>query len=229
MLPFGPPEPTSLLFAGDTHNNDLPWKQVVLPAAHKHQVGGIVQLGDFGCWPLTGGGRGYLAWLSSEVDDSGLWIVLADGNREDHRALLQLAGRADGFVEVTARIRWAPRRLRCTCPGVRLRALGGVHPIDRQRRKLDSGRWGWFKKKRITPEQARRASAGGPTDVQITHDDPLGAQLRVRLEGVPKHSPGTQQSVRRLQVVADATKPKLLGRPLQVVHVTCTPFTGPHL
>ena len=34
----------------------------------------------------------------------------------------------------------------------------------------------------------------------------------MRLAGVPKYSPGTQQSLRLVQEVAEATKPKLLLR-----------------
>ncbi|MGA9776510.1 MAG: hypothetical protein WBU92_11430 [Candidatus Dormiibacterota bacterium] len=49
--------PTRLLVAGDTHGNHLPWERVLLPAARKHRVEGIVQLGDFGYWPLTGEGQ----------------------------------------------------------------------------------------------------------------------------------------------------------------------------
>ncbi|MHB8394875.1 MAG: hypothetical protein ACYDC5_10310 [Candidatus Dormibacteria bacterium] len=46
-LPGGP---TRLLVVGDTHGNHLHWKHVVLPATRKHQMSGIVQLGDFGYW-----------------------------------------------------------------------------------------------------------------------------------------------------------------------------------
>jgi hypothetical protein len=48
----------------------------------------------------------------------------------------------------------------------------GAYSIDRQYRKLDSGRWGWFKEEVITPAQAKRATAGGPADVLPTHDAP---------------------------------------------------------
>ncbi|MDA8332489.1 MAG: metallophosphoesterase [Candidatus Dormibacteraeota bacterium] len=210
MRPPIPGNPKRLLVAGDTHGNWLHWKHVLLPAAHEHQVEGIVQLGDFGYWPLTGEGRDYLAWLSSELDDADSWIVFVDGNHEDHKALRQLPRRPDGFVEVTDRIVWAPRGHRWTWGGVRFLALGGAYSIDRQYRKLDSGRWGWFKEEVITSEQAKLASAGGAVDVLLTHDAPLGAQPRVRMEGVPKHSPGAQHNLGLVQEVAESTEPKLL-------------------
>ncbi len=210
MLPPITAEPARLLIAGDTHGNWLHWKHVLLPAAREHQVDGVVQLGDFGYWPLTGDGRDYLKVLTGRLAKADLWVVFVDGNHEDHKALLELPRRPDGFVEVTDRILWAPRALRWTWQGVHFLALGGAFSIDRQRRKLDSGRWGWFREEMITPEQAKRAAAGGPTDVLLTHDAPLGARPRVRLEGVPKYSPGTQQSLRLVQEVAEATKPKLL-------------------
>ncbi len=137
-----PGDPTRLLVAGDTHGNHMHWKHVLLPAARKHQVDGIVQLGDFGYWPLTGEGLNYLAWLSAELDDDDLRVIFVDGNHEDHKALRQLPARADGFVEVTDRILWAPRGHRWTWQGVRFLALGGAYSIDGQYRKLDSGRWG---------------------------------------------------------------------------------------
>lgn len=137
-----PSDPIRLLVAGDTHGNQLHWEHVLLPAAREHQVDAIVQLGDLGYWPLTGEGLDYLAWLSAELDDADLSVIFVDGNHEDHRALRQLPARPDGFVEVTDRILWAPRGHRWTWQGVRFLALGGAYSIDRQYRKLDSGRWG---------------------------------------------------------------------------------------
>ena len=200
-------DPTRLLVAGDTHGNHLHWKHVLLPAAREHQVDGIVQLGDFGYWPLTGEGLNYLAWLSAELDDDDLRVIFVDGNHEDHKALRQLPTRPDGFVEVTDRILWAPRGHRWTWQGVLFLALGGAYSIDRQYRKLDSGRWGWFKEEVITPEEAQQAIAGGPADVLLTHDAPAGALPMV---AGGRHDPATLQSARHVQAVAEATKPQLL-------------------
>ena len=204
-----PGDPTRLLVAGDTHGNWLHWKNVLLPAARKHQVDGIVQLGDFGYWPLTGEGLNYLAWLSAELDDDDLRIVFVDGNHEDHKALRKLPTRPDGFVEVTDRILWAPRGHRWAWQGVRFLALGGAYSIDRRDRKLDSGRWGWFKEEVITPEQAKLAIAGGPANVLLTHDAPTGA-LPTLVGMLTRYDPYTLQSARHVQEVAEATKPKLL-------------------
>ena len=109
-----PGDPARLLVAGDTHGNWLHWTRVLLPAAPKHHVGGIIQLGDFGYWPITGEGRDYLAWLSAELDDDDLTVIFVDGSHEDHKALRQLPTRPDSFVEVTDRILWAPRGRRST-------------------------------------------------------------------------------------------------------------------
>ena len=209
MLPPVPGNPKRLLVAGDTHGNYLHWEHVLLPAAREHQVGGIVQLGDFGYWPLTGEGRDYLAWLSSELDNSDSWIVFVDGNHEDHKALLQIPPRADGLVEITDRILWAPRAHRWTWQGVRFLALGGAFSIDRQWRKLDSGRWGWFKEETITQEQAERAMAGGLADILLTHDAPMQALPR-NSETPERYEESTLESARHVQEVAGATKPKLL-------------------
>ena len=124
-----------------------------------------------------------------------------------NKALRDLPSRPDGFVEVTDRILWAPRGHRWTWQGVRFLALGGAFSIDRRDRKLDSGRWGWFKEEVITAEEAQRAIAGGPADVLLTHDAPVGALPMV---AGGRYDPATLQSARHVQEVASATKPKLL-------------------
>ena len=62
----------------------------------------------------------------------------------------------------------------------------------------------------ITPKQAQRAIAGGPADVLLTHDAPLGALPQMTAYGPVKFLPGVQQSAGRVREVAGATKPKLL-------------------
>lgn len=229
MLPPIPGNPKRLLVAGDTHGNCLHWKHVLLPTAQEHQVEGIVQLGDFGYWPLTSEGRDYLAWLSSELDNSDSWIVFVDGNHEDHRALLQLPRRPDGFVEVTDRILWVPRAHRWVWSGTRFLAVGGAFSIDRQRRKRDSGRWGWFEEETITSEQAQLALADGPADVLLPHDAPKGAMPKVKLSDIGRYAPEGVAHARRAQEVAGATKPKLLihGHWHQFQEVTLRPARTP--
>ena len=204
-----PDDPSRLLVAGDTHGNWLHWKHVLLPAAHEHRVDGIVQLGDFGYWPLTGDGRDYIKVLTGQLAKADLWVVFVDGNHEDHKALLQIPPRADGLVEITERILWAPRAHRWAWSGIRFVALGGAFSIDRRYRKLDSGRWGWFEEETITAEQAERAIASGPADVLLTHDAPVDA-LPKGSETPEKYEESTLEGTRRVQAVAVATKPKLL-------------------
>jgi hypothetical protein len=103
--------------------------------------------------------------------------------------LRQLPTRPDGFVEVTDRILWAPRGHRWTWQGVRFLALGGAFSIDRQYRKLDSGRWGWFKEEVITP---RAGEAGHSRRADRTQEANYRAPNERRL---PKHisdCPGAQ-------------------------------------
>lgn len=205
-----PDDPSRLLVAGDTHGNWLHWKHVLLPAAHEHRVGGIVQLGDFGYWPLTGEGRDYIKVLTGRLAKANLWVVFVDGNHEDHKALLQIPPRADGLVEITERILWAPRAYRWAWSGIRFLALGGAFSIDRRYRKLDSGRCGWFEEETITPAQQERAIAGGPADVLLTHDAPEVGMPKVKLSDIGRYAPEGVTNARRVQAVAEATKPKLL-------------------
>jgi Icc-related predicted phosphoesterase len=62
----------------------------------------------------------------------------------------------------------------------------------------------------ITPEQAKRAIAGGPADVLLSHDAPVGALPQATAYGPVKLMPGVQQSAGLVREVAEATKPKLL-------------------
>jgi hypothetical protein len=145
-----PGDPTRLLVAGDTHGNWLHWQRVLLPAARKHQVGGIVQLGDFRYWPMTGEGLDYLAWLSAELDEDDVRVIFLDGNHEDHKTLRQLPTRPGGIVDhgpypldsARPSVHLARRPLPCSwwgllnrpaVPEAGLRALGvvqgrGYHP-----------------------------------------------------------------------------------------------------
>jgi len=84
-----PGDPTRVLVAGDTHGNLWHWTCVRLPAARLHQVDGIVQLGDFGSWPLTRDGADYLRALEHALAADGRWVVFLDGNHENHLALHQ--------------------------------------------------------------------------------------------------------------------------------------------
>jgi predicted phosphodiesterase len=204
-----PGDPKRLLIAGDTHGNYLHWKNILLPAAREHHVDGIVQLGDFGYWPLTADGREYVEVLTGQLAKANLWIVFVDGNHEDHKALLQLPARADGLVEITPSILWAPRGHRWTWHDVRFLALGGAFSIDRKFRKLDSGLWGWFEEETVTAAQAQLAMEGGPTDVVLTHDAPMGALPQDSHTPV-KYEPATLESAKHIQAVAETTKPKLL-------------------
>ncbi len=208
MLTSLPGDPTRVLVAGDTHGNLLHWEHVLLPAARAHQVDGIVQLGDFGYWPLTTDGRDYLAALERQLHDDGRWVVFIDGNHEDHLALRQCSPRADGFVPITPHILWAPRAHRWTWQGVRFLALGGAYSIDRRDRTLNSGRWGWFAEETITAEQAAAATVDGPADVLLVHDAPRGAIPQVLW--APRYAPSTLESARHVQAVAEATQPALL-------------------
>ena len=208
MLTSLPGDPTRVLVAGDTHGNLLHWEHVLLPAARAHQVDGIVQLGDFGYWPLTRDGAAYLRELDHALAADGRWLVFIDGNHEDHLALRQFSPRSDGFVPITPRILWAPRGQRWTWQGVRFLALGGAYSIDRQGRTLNSGRWGWFEEETITAEQAAAAIAGGPADVLLAHDAPRGAIPQVLW--APWYAPSTLACADHVQAVAVATQPRLL-------------------
>jgi len=206
-------DPSRLLVAGDTHGNWVHWQQILLPAAREHKVDGIVQLGDFGYWPLTSDGRDYLAWLSAQLDEHDSWVVFVDGNHEDHKALLQLPTRPDRFVEITDRILWAPRGHRWTWQGVQFLALGGAFSIDRAARKLDSGRWGWFKEEVLTERQAAKAKRDGPCDVLLTHEAPAETVPQLMRHAIVPggyRPPQAMVSARLVQEVAETTIPKLL-------------------
>jgi hypothetical protein len=167
--------PGRVLVAGDWHGN-REWalnviKRVpeLLPGEQKRLV---LQLGDFGIWPGTGG-RQYLGAVAAvlELMNAELWFV--DGNHEDFPQLARMAAGTlpDGRVVVHTNIYHLPRGHRWQWHGRTWLACGGGVSLDRAGRV--EGR-DWWPQEEITGEQETAIIAGGHADVMVCHDCPSG-------------------------------------------------------
>ncbi|MCP9964555.1 metallophosphoesterase [Actinomadura madurae] len=196
---------------GDWHGNAAWARSVIrrLPELLPDESPRIVlHAGDFGIWPGPQGWA-YLRGLDLDLARVGgvLWFV--DGNHEDHPRLAELpdAGHQGGHGRVSDRIFHLRRGHRWTWHGRTWLALGGAVSLDRAVRAEGMS---WWPEEEIAEEEARRAIAGGPADVMLTHDCPA----RVAHEFSPLPSFWDGEDLKRsdahrelLQTVVDAVKP----------------------
>lgn len=153
-----------LAFAGDWHMNGS-WGARGVYYASDLGAQWIVHCGDFG-YTFD---RRFLDQVDQALQerDMGLWF--ADGNHEDFVKLSRWPRSRFGTRPLTERISHLPRGFRWSWGGVQFMAMGGAYSVDQ------SGRipWReWWPHETITDQEARRAVAGGPVDVLVTHDAP---------------------------------------------------------
>jgi predicted phosphodiesterase len=170
-FPFA--EPARIGFAGDWHGNSA-CAGVVLAAAARSGADVVVQLGDFGLWPGRIGKR-YLTEVSRHAVDTGMPVLVVDGNHEDFDRLDALPiDPATGLRRLADQIWHLPRGSRWQWGTVRFGALGGATSLDRPHR--EPGR-SWWPQEAITQEQAAVMVAGGELDVLVAHDCPSGVNI----------------------------------------------------
>jgi hypothetical protein len=206
--------PGRILVAGDWHGNRQ-WALNVIKRVPQLLAGErarlILQLGDFGIWPGSGG-RSYLNAVSAALRqvDAELWFV--DGNHEDFSELARLAGdqRQDGRVAVAPRTYHLPRGHRWEWHGRRWLACGGAVSVDKALRRAG---YDWWPQEEITAEQEAAVSAAGTTEVLVCHDCPSGvahAFPRPPAEWDAADLARSQAHRARLQRITDAVRPAYL-------------------
>jgi hypothetical protein len=186
-----------ILFVGDTHGNSA-WLDLVIEEAENHNVGWIMQLGDFGYWEHKNSGVMFLAFLQDKLESTNQQLVWLDGNHENHPVLRRTYGPSaekhqthseHGFWRIRNRIWHASRGHRWTWDDVTFLALGGAYSIDQycsHHRYATSYPKGcpscrvpgksWWPQETITEDEMALAKAGGLVDVMVTHDCPDGVQ-----------------------------------------------------
>ncbi len=167
-----------MLLVGDIHGSVDFWSGMCGLAADLG-VDTIVQLGDFGFWPPLTRLERWVEAISEPLRHFGLKARALDGNHDWHPGVRrQFPIAANGLRPVTDVLDWADRGARWEWHGRRFAALGGAVSIDMDYRVAPGDSQGrpesWWPTEAITGDEYDRLVAGGPCDVLLTHDAPLG-------------------------------------------------------
>lgn len=163
----------NVMFLGDTHGSKY-WTRRAITWAAENGIDRLVQVGDFGFWPRTNNGQDFLKETGKASQKAGVPLYFIDGNHEDHLYLDSMRVRVEdngGFITYGKYpITYIDRGTRWGWGGTWFGAFGGAYSIDRSRRVLESGRYGWFRNE--TPDESKITDLG-KVDVLITHDSPI--------------------------------------------------------
>lgn len=211
-------DPEIVGVAGDWHGSSLHGRQAIQYAAMKG-ASLIVQCGDFGLWPGTGG-QDYLRVLNKACEQNNVDVWWLPGNHEDYDQIaeIELAGTDEPItMGKYSRLHYLPRGVRWQWWGKNFMALGGAISVDRKWRIEGESYWPAEVLTDADVEHALREPHG--MDVIFSHDCPQG----VMIPGIgpdSKQRPGemiwpadvmyeSQQSRLKLRKVWSVHKPQL--------------------
>lgn len=161
----------AVMLLGDTHAN-TDWTVSMIEAAAGMRVDLILQLGDFGYWPMQMDGAEFLASVETALAEHDMFLWFIDGNHEDHHHLLQVpVDRTTGRRPVSAHVEHLPRGFRWTWAGRRWVAAGGAVSMDVHFRQEEVT---WFPEEELTDVEVDAIVSDGPADVLVSHDAPFG-------------------------------------------------------
>jgi predicted phosphodiesterase len=161
--------PARIAFVGDLHMN-AQWARRAIRHAAERGAEVIVHLGDFG---YTFDAK-YMRVLNRTLSETGVPLLFVDGNHECFTTLLRYPIRDNGLRQLTDWVWHLPRGFRWTWDGVRFLALGGAHSVDRPYRVPGTS---WWSEETIGRGDVARVMQGGPADVLISHDCPVGVTI----------------------------------------------------
>jgi Icc-related predicted phosphoesterase len=172
----------------------------------------IIQVGDFGYWPHLPSGKAFMTFVEETCAKYGVTLWWLDGNHENHDLLEVLVDEHgyDAPIELSPHVIYLPRSCRWTWDDVSFMALGGAYSIDKARRTPHVS---WWPGETITAGDVERAIAGGPVDVLLTHDAPLGVTPWAERASIDRRKdlwPESKANREALTAVFDAVKPSLL-------------------
>lgn len=212
-----PVDPDELIaFAGDWHGNK-PFALDTIGALADRGVRRIIHCGDFGLWPGRGG-KHYVRDLNALLVERDVSLAVVPGNHDDWDQISRLHLDADGFGTIVrgvpegvqSRIFCASRGARWEWGGLRFAGFGGAVSVDREMRR--TGR-DWWPQETARPEDVTRLAGGGPVDVLVCHDRPIGAPITLpaRKLGWPPYLLELADEHRRLlQTAVDAVTPSVI-------------------
>lgn len=159
-----------VLVVGDLHANTGAALQVIDYAA---TAGAdlVLQMGDYGWWPNDQRGQGFIRKVEKRLAVRGLDLWWIDGNHEHFDRLLARPIDADGRRQMSEHVWHLPRGFRWRWSQAVWVAVGGAVSVDKAFRTEGKT---WFAGEELTDEEAEAIIAGGPADVVVSHDAPLG-------------------------------------------------------
>lgn len=163
---------------GDWHG-DIQWARLALKSAAREGVRAIVHVGDWGTdWP--GPKRGLQdTRLNKALVANDQILVLSPGNHDCLANISKLPADDDGLIPWRSNIKILPKGGRTLISGLTLGGLGGAYSVDQEWRT--EGR-DWWSDEEPTVEQAEHLLAGGPVNILITHDVPMGVKVTSQFE-----------------------------------------------
>ena len=204
---------SNILVVGDTHG-DLGFIQKMVNFAKENDCTEIIQLGDFGLWPIrrcpTILDTGFLQAVISMLDRADIKMTFIDGNHDAHKLGREASDKKyNGTREFSPNLIWADRGSFFYIDGIKFGALGGAISIDRDYRRIDVS---WWETETTTIRQVDLLAARCEyhVDVLLTHDAPFG----VEIPGIyPIGGPLGREMVanrKRLSLAVERVKPKWL-------------------
>ncbi|MFC8408740.1 metallophosphoesterase [Arthrobacter sp. NPDC057259] len=189
--------------AGDWHG-DLGWAIMAIRSADREGVKTMIHVGDFGLdWPGAKRGR-FEARLNKCLLNFGITLILSGGNHDNWETIDKLPVAADGLATFRSNIKVLPRGGRTAISGLVIGALGGAFSVDYGHRTAGKD---WWSNEEPTTEDAKRLVAGGPVDVLITHDAPLGIPLKSDFDLTPELIDRAEATRVLLRNVVDSLAP----------------------
>lgn len=161
-------EPARIAFAGAWHMNGRYAATAIEHVAGRVDV--IIHLGDFG-YTFD---APFMKTVERSLAEHGLPLLFVDGNHECFPTLLRYPIRSNGLRQLTDHIWHLPRGFRWTWAGVRFLACSGAYSVDRPYRIPGAS---WWRDETISAVDVAKVMAGGPADVLISHDCPVGVVI----------------------------------------------------
>lgn len=165
-----------IFLLGDSHG-DTGFMKFAIAAAARNGCDVLLQLGDFGYWDHTLGGREYLDKVSRTAIECEMPVLFVDGNHENHDMLRDLmfeeSSRFDGLVWVRPYVGWLTRGALWEWESVLFGAAGGAASVDRSMR---SQGWTWWSDEVLVRSDVAALSRE-KLDVLVCHDAPDRANM----------------------------------------------------
>lgn len=131
----------------------------------------VIQVGDFGWWP-TSGGNPYIAFCNKLAKELGIVLWVIDGNhdypgkhQQDQRGYLHWRITEDNAQ--LPGLHWIPRNTTMMINDKRVAFIGGAVSVDRSHSEKNPY---WFAEELLTDIDVAEAQALGEVDILISHD-----------------------------------------------------------